>query len=475
MITDKEIEELVTGLYNGTVSILRLPQNLFAATYLELMDGVTKGFGIPEFETPAHDVLTKLGNNISSFSGCKTFKETYDMQQLLFDSQGYKKPFNVFKNEVMTVYTNYNERYLQAEYNTAINSAFSAADWVEYEADKDIFPLLQYKTVHDGRVREDHAKLHNIVKPVDDPFWDTFMPCNGWNCRCRVIKLTEFEAEETPLSEDKLKELTEGIPDIFQFNPGKRGEIFSQSHDYFNANTLPPKVRTYFTEERKTNFGFVTPPIQGVTSPIPQKIVTDYTHAVEEVNDWYLTLGEVDRKILRQYTTYGDVIMSNYLRGTLKNSGDVRTIIDVNGVPVLVGGGKPPKKTLEMIAKDLANKTTDLYKKAPKFVGTSYRGLEFNKRNDLLAKFESLKPGDVFVEPGFMSTTQTIKVGLDFSGAAEGALIEIKNAEGYAIKSFSRFKGEEEILLMPDTVLRFVEKERITVNRDKYIFEYVKQ
>ncbi len=38
--------------------------------------------------------------------------------------------------------------------------------------------------------------------PIDDPFWDTHYPPNGWGCKCRVRAITRFEAEQVGVSPD---------------------------------------------------------------------------------------------------------------------------------------------------------------------------------------------------------------------------------------------------------------------------------
>ncbi len=36
-----------------------------------------------------------------------------------------------------------------------------------------------------------HAAWDGLVLPVDDPFWHTHYPPNGWRCRCRAVSVSE--------------------------------------------------------------------------------------------------------------------------------------------------------------------------------------------------------------------------------------------------------------------------------------------
>lgn len=40
--------------------------------------------------------------------------------------------------------------------------------------------------MNDGRVREEHMKLHGVILPENDPRWNKIYPPNGWACRCLV-------------------------------------------------------------------------------------------------------------------------------------------------------------------------------------------------------------------------------------------------------------------------------------------------
>lgn len=82
-------------------------------------------------------------------------------------------------------------RRLETIYRTNLRTARATGQWEGIEAVKDRFPYLEYVAVRDERTRDDHRALHGIVLPVDDTFWADHFPPNGWNCRCRVRKVSE--------------------------------------------------------------------------------------------------------------------------------------------------------------------------------------------------------------------------------------------------------------------------------------------
>jgi hypothetical protein len=51
-----------------------------------------------------------------------------------------------------------------------------------------------YDAINDSRTRPTHRALDNVIRHIDDPFWDTYYPPNGFRCRCSTISLTENQA-----------------------------------------------------------------------------------------------------------------------------------------------------------------------------------------------------------------------------------------------------------------------------------------
>lgn len=156
------------------------------------------------------------------FSGMKTFHELNEAFPSLLDENGNRKPFERFLNDVRKIDSTYNSNYLRAEYNFVQASAEMAAKWERFMVDGDRYNL-QYRTAGDGKVRPEHAALHNVTLPPSDPFWEEFYPPNGWNCRCNVVQVRKSKYPATDHDEAmSLGELATGkdTKGIFRFNSG---------------------------------------------------------------------------------------------------------------------------------------------------------------------------------------------------------------------------------------------------------------
>jgi uncharacterized protein with gpF-like domain len=82
-------------------------------------------------------------------------------------------------------------------FNTNILQSYAAGRWKQQSSEtvKQVRPYLWYLESASKDQRVDHQQFYNLVLPVDDPFWDTHYPPNGFNCRCGVRSLSERELE----------------------------------------------------------------------------------------------------------------------------------------------------------------------------------------------------------------------------------------------------------------------------------------
>lgn len=191
----------------------------------------------------------KLKEDVFIFSGFKTYQELKEAARLLRDDDGTVKPFHRFYNDITAIKEDYNKNYLKAEYIFAQASSEMAAKWKDFEADGDRYNL-QYRTAHDGKVRPEHAVLHNVTLPASDPFWEEFFPPNGWRCRCTVVQVRKgkYPESDSATAIQQGREATrqagkDGVnrAAIFRFNPGKRQVIFPPHHPYYQVSQLEQK------------------------------------------------------------------------------------------------------------------------------------------------------------------------------------------------------------------------------------------
>ena len=207
-------------------------------------------------EMPA-ELTGLLENNAFIFSGLKTYHSLNEVGLSLIGDDGGIKPFEKFHEDVAKIDAKYNRNYLYAEYNHAVTSSQMAAKWHDFQQDGDRYNL-QYRTANDERVREEHQRLHNITLPVSDPFWEQFMPPNGWNCRCVVVQVRKGRYPESD-SQQAVgigEEITEEPKKrIFRFNPGKELKVFPDKHPY---NKAPKKAKEQILQLAKERFSAKT-------------------------------------------------------------------------------------------------------------------------------------------------------------------------------------------------------------------------
>ncbi len=200
----------------------------FITTHASILDSAMQ-------RAPLSDIMRqRLQQSNYIFSGIKTFHEFNEAFPSLLDSNGERKPFERFLNDVQSINEKYNRHYLRAEYNFVNASADMAARWEEFAKDGDRYNL-QYRTAGDEKVRPEHAALNGITLPIDDPFWRDYFPPNGWNCRCTVVQVRKSKYPVTPHDEAMQRGAQATGKDtkgIFQFNAGMEQKTFPDYNPY---------------------------------------------------------------------------------------------------------------------------------------------------------------------------------------------------------------------------------------------------
>jgi len=94
-------------------------------------------------------------------------------------------------------------RRLKTIFRANMRTARAAGQWQRAQRTKDALPYLLYELGPSREHREEHVAWHGTLLPIDDPWWATHMPPNGWGCKCTVRQVTRRQAE-------RLK--SEGVP-----------------------------------------------------------------------------------------------------------------------------------------------------------------------------------------------------------------------------------------------------------------------
>lgn len=140
-------------------------------------------------------------------------------------------------------------------YDTNVTQAYNAGREQQMQAVKHLRPYGQYRHTSIEHPRLEHKAWDGLIVPLDDPWWDTHTPQNGWGCKCRKYSLSRVEAkriwekagktgpDEAPAieweertigvngSNPRTIRVPKGIDPGFAYNPGKA---------WLEPNTVPP-------------------------------------------------------------------------------------------------------------------------------------------------------------------------------------------------------------------------------------------
>jgi len=250
LFSQEEKDRVISAVFARQITAGKPDFEAYRLISNKLTEAIEVGMSFSfEAVNPAREILRMaedLRDNVFIFSGAKTHQEALEMSLNLLDPLGNPRSFTQFKEIAGKIFDRFRNQWLKTEFVTAERMSEGAANWMSIQDEKDIFPSLQYQTIGDARVRPEHMVLNKITRPVDDAFWDTFFPPNGFRCRCSVTK--QLTTRATPLANKKLPELG----NLFDFNVGKKRLIFAPEHPFF-------RVRNRFRALQKTNFGFPFP------------------------------------------------------------------------------------------------------------------------------------------------------------------------------------------------------------------------
>lgn len=243
ILTKEQLQALIDGVWSGQYDHLKLPAWLFEILSEGLEDAVVQGWGNPLGGGAITDISLELSmkENTYYFAAHKTAHELKDLNNILTASKGKID----FIKRALEVNSKYNKNWYETEYNVAKRLAKAGREWKRIDETKDLYPYLEYRAVNDENTRKSHAILSGIIRPVGDPFWDTYFPPLDWNCRCRVIRrqsgnLTDLEGREFV-----------AVDPQFSQRVTESRKIWHDSHPYFSGLSKAEKKRAVNLSDEK--------------------------------------------------------------------------------------------------------------------------------------------------------------------------------------------------------------------------------
>ena len=139
----------------------------------------------------ALDKALQEGKTFKDFS--KELKPTLQKrgwwgEQIIVDNNG-----NAEKVQLGSMYR------LKTIYRVNMQTSYMTGRYATQMDNVEDRPFWEYVAIMDSSTRPEHAMLNGLVYRYDDPFWKSFYPPNGWNCRCRVNALSDSKLKKKKL------------------------------------------------------------------------------------------------------------------------------------------------------------------------------------------------------------------------------------------------------------------------------------
>ena len=267
MVSSSIIDAFLQKIYNGFDTASSIEATMWREVLRVINEGTVEGLAQAN-TPPTHEqaFYANLRHSNEVFAAFKVHTMGNEMAAKLLDSDGHLKPFNQWVQEVSSISSHQVGSWLQTEYDTSVIRAHAAADWQEFERNKDIMPNLRWcpTTAPEPEVAHRAFWLAKLNLPVDDPFWTQHHPGDHWNCKCTLEQNNDPIVRLNGLTANKPNEPNMPIKPTppqrgLENNPGKDGHTFSDNHPYFpnGCSTCPfnkgfkNKMKTAFRNEKK--------------------------------------------------------------------------------------------------------------------------------------------------------------------------------------------------------------------------------
>lgn len=165
---------------------------------------------LPESTLKWDDLAGPVHGKVFAVAGAASVDLVADIQKSLVDAlkngttiTQFRKDFDVAVQKHGWTYRGKRGWRTSVIFDTNMRTAHMAGRWEQLQANKARRPFLQYRTAGDARVRPQHRAWNGLIFPIDDAFWKTHYPPNGWGCRCTVRAYSQADLDDNQLQVSK--------------------------------------------------------------------------------------------------------------------------------------------------------------------------------------------------------------------------------------------------------------------------------
>lgn len=213
--------------------LTEIDEGLFNEFWDIYNQGTDEGFNLfPQAGTvsPDNDFLDEIHHNNGVFAAFKTHRFQNDMAAMLTDENGKLKSFASWERDTTSIRDHHVRHWLETEYNTAVRRAHLAAEWRQFEREKEILPNLEWIKTTAVTPGKDHEPFWGVILPIEHAFWNDHRPGDRWGCKCGLRNTDKPERPPKKTDWDNpIYAPAKGLDN----NPGKDAMMFSFSHPYF--------------------------------------------------------------------------------------------------------------------------------------------------------------------------------------------------------------------------------------------------
>jgi len=161
---------------------------------------------LPESTLKWDDLAGPVHGKVFAVAGAASTDLVSDIQKSLVDALKNGTTITQFRKDFDAAVQKHGWSYrgkrgwrTSVIFDTNMRTAHMAGRWQQLQAGKAKRPFLQYRTAGDARVRPQHRMWNGLIFPIDDAFWQTHYPPNGWGCRCTVRAYSQADLDDNQL------------------------------------------------------------------------------------------------------------------------------------------------------------------------------------------------------------------------------------------------------------------------------------